>query len=70
MVVLKHMAQEIHDMQCLTGDALQGWWASLSSTWCWVFLCIGGAACTPVVCYSLYCCCGMWMQVLVVCARK
>ena len=36
------MTQEIHEVQQLTGDALQEWWANLSST-CpvSVLLCIG-----------------------------
>ena len=47
----------------LTGDPVQEWWSNLSSPWQWVLATFRGVACLLVaVCYSLYCCCGMWVQ--------
>ena len=69
--IWSHRMWEIHDMWCLTGDPLQEWWASLSNTRHWVLICVGCVAHTRVVyCCSLYCCCGIWVQAVVVCTPE
>ena len=57
------LASEAHAIECLTGDPLQKWWASLPTEWRWVLAILGGSACLLVTCCCrLYCCRGMWMQ--------
>lgn len=60
---LQGVSREIKTVEGFTDDPLQRWWASPGSGLCWALIDISSIVeILLVICCSLYCCCGLWIQ--------
>ena len=49
-LALRALASETHAIECLTGDPLQEWWASLTTEWQRALAVLGSNACVLLAC--------------------